>query len=109
MFKYIISLMLLVASACSCNSNKANEVVPTCGGYGNETKVNAEDLAVWNEAIESRPDLKDYKPLTARRQVVAGMNYDFSCRDSQGNTATIKVFKPLPGEGSAEVTYPRKD
>lgn len=109
MFKYIISFFLLIASACSCNSSKSSVEVPTCGGYGNETKVRSEDMAVWNEAIESRPDLKDYKPVTARRQVVAGMNYDFTCRDKQGNTTTVKIFKPLPGEGSAEVTYPRKD
>lgn len=109
MFKYVFSFLLLIASACGCNSTKPADEQAVCGGYGNETAITSEDLAVWNEAIESRPDLKDYKPMTARRQVVAGMNYDFTCRDKQGNTATVKIFKPLPGEGSAEVTYPRKD
>jgi len=111
MYKYIISVLLLVASACSCNSTKpdsqTNEEV-LCGGYGKETPLESEDSAVWNAAIASRPDLKDCKPLVVSRQVVAGMNYDFTCNDKNGKKITVKVFAPLPGEGSPKVTYPRK-
>ncbi len=107
MFKYLISILLLIASACSCSTSKQDNSA-VCGGYGNETKVRSEDMAVWNEAIATRPDLKDVTPVTARRQVVAGMNYDFTCRDKDGKTITVMVFKPLPGEGTAKVTYPDK-
>ena len=61
MFKYLISILLLIASACSCSTSKQDNSA-VCGGYGNETKVRSEDMAVWNEAIAARPDLKDVTP-----------------------------------------------
>lgn len=105
MTKYIISLMLILASACSCNSNKQNEVIPVCGGYGNSVKPTAEDMEVWQVAVDSLPQLKEYEVKSVRRQVVAGMNYEFTSCSKDGKVHKVHLFKPLPNEGATRVTY----
>lgn len=104
-------LMIAVVVACAAaftgcvSCSKHVQEAPVCGGYGNDTKLNAEDTDVWVKAVATRPDLKDYTPQTVSRQVVAGMNYRFTCRDKQGQVHTVHVFKPLQGEGEIKVTY----
>lgn len=76
------------------------------GGYSEQRPLTAEDSAAFAEAT------KDYaylglKPLSVSSQVVAGMNYLFVCEmKAFGGPATqtnVKIFKPLPGRGEAEL------
>lgn len=90
----IIALCITLLGATGCNQ-KGTVEAPTCGGYGNTIKPTDEDLAVWAKGVEINSDIKDYTVIEVSRQVVAGMNYKFTCRDKQGNTHTVVVFKPL--------------
>ena len=81
------------------------------GGYSEQRPLAAEDSAVFAEAT------KDYaylglKPLSVATQVVAGTNYLFVCEmKAFGGPATqtnVKIFKPLPGQGAAELIVVEK-
>ena len=81
------------------------------GGYSEQRPLAAEDSAAFAEAT------KDYaylglKPLSVATQVVAGMNYLFVCEmKAFGGPATqtnVKIFKPLPGRGAAELIVVEK-
>ena len=81
------------------------------GGYSEQRPLTAEDSAVFAEAT------KDYaylglKPLSVSTQVVAGTNYLFVCEmKAFGGPATqtnVKIFKPLPGQGAAELIVVEK-
>lgn len=81
------------------------------GGYSEQRPLTAEDSAVFAEAT------KDYaylglKPLSVATQIVAGTNYLFVCEmKAFGGPATqtnVKIFKPLPGRGAAELIVVEK-
>ena len=81
------------------------------GGFSEQRPLNAEDSAVFIAAT------KDYaylglKPLSVSTQVVAGTNYLFTCEmKAFGGPATqtnVKIFKPLPGRGAAELIVVEK-
>ena len=76
------------------------------GGYSEPRPLTAEDSAVFAAAT------KDYaylglKPLSVSTQVVAGMNYLFVCEmkafGGPAEQANVKIFKPLPGRGEAQL------
>jgi flavodoxin len=76
------------------------------GGFSEQRPLAAEDSAVFAEAT------KDYaylglRPLSVSTQIVAGTNYLFVCEmKAFGGPATqtnVKIFKPLPGRGVAEM------
>jgi flavodoxin len=76
------------------------------GGFSEQRPLVAEDSAVFAEAT------KDYaylglRPLSVSTQIVAGTNYLFVCEmKAFGGPATqtnVKIFKPLPGRGVAEM------
>ena len=81
------------------------------GGYSEQRPLTADDSAVFAEAT------KDYaylglKPLSVATQIVAGTNYLFVCEmKAFGGPATqtnVKIFKPLPGRGAAELIVVEK-
>ena len=81
------------------------------GGYSEQRPLAAEDSAAFAEAT------KDYaylglKPLSVATQIVAGTNYLFVCEmKAFGGPATqtnVKIFKPLPGRGAAELIVVEK-
>lgn len=76
------------------------------GGFSEQRPLTAEDSAAFAEAT------KDYaylglKPLSVSSQVVAGMNYLFVCEmkafGGPAEQANVKIFKPLPGRGEAQL------
>ena len=81
------------------------------GSYSEQRPLTAEDSAVFAEAT------KDYaylglKPLSVATQIVAGTNYLFVCEmKAFGGPAVqtnVKIFKPLPGRGAAELIVVEK-
>jgi len=81
------------------------------GGFSEQRPLTAEDSAVFAEAT------KDYaylglKPLSVATQIVAGTNYLFVCEmKAFGGPAVqtnVKIFKPLPGRGAAELIVVEK-
>lgn len=77
------------------------EEPPVCGGYSNERDVNEDDIKLFNNVYKG--DVK-LKPTKVSSQVVAGMNYKFTCVNDSGDLYLVSIFKPLPGNGEPEVT-----
>ena len=81
------------------------------GGYSEQRPLAAEDSAVFAEATKDYAYLS-LKPLSVSTQVVAGTNYLFVCEmKAFGGPATqtnVKIFKPLPGRGAAELIVVEK-
>ena len=81
------------------------------GGFSEQRPLTAEDSAAFAEAT------KDYaylglKPLSVATQIVAGTNFLFVCEmNAFGGPAVqtnVKIFKPLPGQGAAELIVVEK-
>ncbi|MCF0220820.1 MAG: hypothetical protein HUK19_00855 [Fibrobacter sp.] len=75
------------------------------GAYGESRLPTEEDLAVFAEATKDYAYL-NLTPLTVSSQVVAGMNYIFQCHMKafgEELAASVKIFKPLPGRGPAQL------
>ena len=104
MKKIIFALMACAAVMTGCRAHKAEDR-PTTGGYSIELKVDSDDMAVWNAVKATTPQLNEFTPVTVRRQVVAGMNYRFNCRDKQGGEHEVHIFNPLPEAGTPVVTW----
>lgn len=81
------------------------------GGFSEQRPLAAEDSAVFAEATKDYAYLS-LKPLSVSTQVVAGTNYLFTCEmKAFGGPATqtnVKIFKPLPGRGAAELIVVEK-
>lgn len=105
MKKILFVVTLFGLLSCTTTIKDKHDKV-ACGGYGKESAITAEDTAVWTKAIATRPDLKEYVLVSVRRQVVAGMNYEFTCRDKAGETKIVHIFASLPERGDTVVTYP---
>lgn len=81
------------------------------GGYSEQRPLTAEDSAAFAEATKDYAYLS-LKPLSVATQIVAGTNYLFVCEmKAFGGPATqtnVKIFKPLPGRGAAELIVVEK-
>lgn len=81
------------------------------GGFSEQRPLTAEDSAVFAEATKDYAYLS-LKPLSVSTQVVAGTNYLFVCEmKAFGGPAVqtnVKIFKPLPGRGAAELIVVEK-
>lgn len=76
------------------------------GGYSEQKPLTVEDSAAFAEGTRDYAYL-NLKPLSVSKQVVAGMNYLFVCEmkafGGPAVQANVKIFKPLPGQGEAEL------
>lgn len=91
------------------DAGKTDEML--MGGFSEQRPLAAEDSAVFAEATKDYAYLS-LKPLSVSTQVVAGTNYLFTCEmKAFGGPATqtnVKIFKPLPGRGAAELIVVEK-
>ena len=72
------------------------------GGFSRPARLTDEDMAVFREAVDSGLGLR---PRKVARQVVAGTNYRFECRNKDRRSVEVVIFEPLPGRGDARVTH----
>jgi len=84
------------------NSGDQTTEAPIAGGYSEDRDVTEDDLAIFNEAMAGLVGV-EYTPVKVSTQVVAGMNYRFTCTakavtpDAVEETKTVNIFKPLDG------------
>lgn len=71
------------------------------GAFSESRELTDEDLEVFNKATADYAYL-NLKPISVSTQVVAGLNYLFTCSsngpDGQESTCQVLIFKPLNGE-----------
>lgn len=92
-----------VYSSCTQNKSTDQEMVMV-GAFGEASELTAEEAALFKVAVSSNVSCKDWTPVKVSRQVVAGTNYKFLCKDKEGRMHTVTVFSPLPGRGEPGVT-----
>ncbi len=97
-----IRLFTFVAFAIGLVSCGTNRDVMT-GAYDKSKKLDVEADSIFRVAVLSQKEL-NLKPLKVSRQVVAGMNYRFTCIDSNKKKVEVVVYEPLPGQGKAHIT-----
>jgi hypothetical protein len=81
---------------------KVVKEVPKAGGWSKFEMLSATDRAVFKETMAGLAGV-GYEPLVVRKQVVAGMNYEFFCNarvvypGTDWYPATVLIYKPLQG------------
>jgi len=75
------------------------------GAYSEERELSSEEQALFKSTYKGEVELT---PCSVSAQVVAGMNYAFTCKDKDGNRYKVVIYKPLPGQGEPEVTSVEK-
>ena len=82
---------------------------PLCGGYTEEREPSDDEYQLFRSVTDSMEGMS-FTPLTVQTQVVAGINYRFYCRFSDGSEeyspghCWLTIYKPLPGQGEPKVT-----
>ena len=95
-------------------SAKEEKVPAIVGGYSAERELTAEDVEIFNAAIEKLVGVK-YEPLKVATQVVAGTNYSFYCKatnvtpNAEERYVYVTIFKPLPHTGEPAVVKSIED
>ena len=80
-----------------------------CGGYTDVREPSDEEYQLFRAVTDSMEGMS-FTPLTVQTQVVAGINYRFYCRFSDGSEeyspghCWLTIYKPLPGQGEPKVT-----
>ena len=80
-----------------------------CGGYSEVREPDMEEYQFFRE-VTDKVEGMTFTPLTVQTQVVAGINYKFYCRFSDGSEeyspghCYLTIYKPLPGHGEPTVT-----
>lgn len=100
--KHFISLAILSLALLSC-SITSDQKPKLAGGYSNYGKVSQEELTMFQTAVSDYDSTLCLTPQKVSRQVVAGMNYKFECRDRKKQNHNVIIFKPLPGRGNPKV------
>ena len=76
--------------------------VPKAGGWSRFAMLSATDQAVFKETMAGLAGV-GYEPLVVRKQVVAGMNYEYFCNarvvypGTEWYPAMVLIHKPLKG------------
>ncbi|MCQ2143886.1 MAG: hypothetical protein MJY56_07445 [Bacteroidales bacterium] len=80
-----------------------------CGGYSEVREPTLEEYQFFCETTEGYEGMT-FTPLSLQTQVVAGINYRFYCRFSDGSEefspghCFLTIYKPLPGHGEPRIT-----
>lgn len=94
---FTVSAMALCIVSCASIRKS-----PMTGAYDKSTKLTAEEDSLFQAVVLSHSDLQ-LKAVKVARQVVAGTNYCYECRDKNNKKVEVVVFQPLPGHGEARI------
>lgn len=89
------------------------ENAQVCGGYSEVREPSDEEYQLFREVTDKMEGMS-FTPLSVQTQVVAGLNYKFYCRFSDGTAENspghcyLTIYKPLPGQGEPKVTSMEK-
>ena len=91
-FLAILLAVVLVLGVSACG--KKEEAM--AGGWTKEeTELSENELAIFNKAVAGT-EYETYEPISLMgTQVVAGMNYKFKCKDTDGNEKILTVYCDL--------------
>ena len=87
----------------------ANRSRQLAGGYTDVREPEMEEYEMFRAVTDTVKNMT-FTPLTVQTQVVAGINYKFYCRFSDGSEeyspghCYLTIYKPLPGQGEPRIT-----
>ena len=87
----------------------SNEGRQLCGGYSEVREPDIDEYQLFRE-VTDKVEGMTFIPLSVQTQVVAGINYKFYCRFSDGSEeyspghCYLTIYKPLPGQGEPKIT-----
>ena len=99
LFSMIIALISLIG--CSCGNGNGTKAMT--GAYSKAVKLSEEEKAIFSEVVAPYVD-PELKAEKVSRQIVAGTNYCFVCKDPDGRKVEVVVCAPLPGAGDTLIT-----
>lgn len=99
----ILAMMIALVGLIGCSCGKGTGTKGMTGAYSKAGKPSEEEKAIFSAVVSPyvEPKLKAEKVL---RQVVAGTNYCFVCKDPDGKRVEVVVYAPLPGNGDPGIT-----
>lgn len=99
------ALMFGGLAGCTSTANApkpaTSEPAPPAGAYTADRAITPDDLAVFETAMKGVADTKTYEPTQVATQVVAGTNYRFTVKITDGDAkreAHVFILKPLEGD-----------
>jgi len=107
----VLVILLLFMVGCSQKEDETDESLS--GGYTEDRDLTDEDMAVFEQAMAGLLGVT-YEPTRVATQVVAGLNYRFTCTativvpGAEPYTAYVYIFQPL-GDGAPELVSIEKD
>lgn len=110
---FLLYAVLLLASCGNGTSRLSTEEEQLCGGYSESREPTDEEYQLFRSVTDTVQGMA-FTPLTLQTQVVAGINYRFYCRFSDGSEkyspghCYLTIFKPLPGRGNPSITSVEK-
>lgn len=93
--KHLILILACLATM-ACTTKRET----LCGGYSDPVRPTDEQLELFAKCYNDSIALTPKKVAT---QVVAGLNYSFTCKGDDGKYEVV-IYQPLPGQGEARVT-----
>ena len=99
----ILAMMIALVGLIGCACGNGTGTKGITGAYSKAGKLSEEEKAIFSEVVSPyvEPELKAEK---VSRQVVAGTNYCFVCKDPDGKRVEVVVYVPLPGNGGPDIT-----
>lgn len=99
----ILAMMIAIVGLIGCSCGNGTGTKGITGAYSKAGKLSEEEKAIFSEVVSPyvEPELKAEK---VSRQVVAGTNYCFVCKDPDGKRVELVVYVPLPGNGGPDIT-----
>lgn len=94
------------ASQASQESSSATTDSKITGAYGEQRSLTQEDKALFDEVMATVDNGKTYEPITVATQVVAGTNYRYHVKVTEGDKeyeAYVVIYQPL-GDKEPEFT-----
>ncbi len=98
-----MSLAFVFAAGCAPASAKESPAATQeiTGGYTEDGEATSDDTAIFDKVMNAKNDGKQYEVLSVATQVVAGTNYRFKVKVTDGGSsyeAYVYIFEPLPNE-----------
>lgn len=97
----LLAVLMAVSFVFAAGCAPAPEASGATGAYSADAEASDEDIALFDQVMSAKSDGKEYEILSVATQVVAGTNYRFKVKVTEGGSsydAYVYIFVPLPNE-----------
>ncbi len=94
----VMAAAFVFAAGCAPAAPAASEAA---GAYTADGDASSDQIALFEKVMSAKGDGKQYEVISVATQVVAGTNYRFKVKVTEGGSsyeAYVYIFEPLPNE-----------